>query len=204
MIVSSHTHTHTHILYLYIYIYGVRNNGWNMRTCICVSYSGDSHSAESHQGLQGNYCRNPDSDKHGAWCYTDPNTQLVWDYCRVKHCECFWRSSIGAQFAHYSRFRPLFFVFSEIIYLLCHELSPPASRPFFHASLVGSRCWQVFFPFHLLLQVSISLLFFRCTAVLCLCPSCQMFYVIPQAGVNACRPPCLRSKWRHLSFRAEF
>lgn len=28
--------------------------------------------------------------------------------------------------------------FSEIIYLLCHELSPPASRPFFHASLVGS------------------------------------------------------------------
>ncbi|XP_075886240.1 hepatocyte growth factor a [Nelusetta ayraudi] len=49
--------------------------------------SGDSHSAESHQGLQRNYCRNPDSDKHGAWCYTDPNTQLVWDYCRVKHCE---------------------------------------------------------------------------------------------------------------------
>lgn len=81
-----------------------------MRTCICVSYSGDSHSAESHQGLQRNYCRNPDSDKHGAWCYTDPNTQLVWDYCRVKHCECFWRSSIGARFAQYSRFRPLFFV----------------------------------------------------------------------------------------------
>lgn len=77
--------THTD---LYVYIYGVCNKGWNMRTCICVSYSGDSHSAESHQSLQRNYCRNPDSDKHGAWCYTDPNTRLVWDYCKVKHCEC--------------------------------------------------------------------------------------------------------------------
>lgn len=69
-------------------IYCVRNNGWKMRVCICVFYSGDSHSTESHEGLEKNYCRNPDRDKHGPWCYTNPNTRLVWDYCKLKRCEC--------------------------------------------------------------------------------------------------------------------
>uniref|UniRef100_A0A3Q2XHC6 Kringle domain-containing protein n=1 Tax=Hippocampus comes TaxID=109280 RepID=A0A3Q2XHC6_HIPCM len=54
---------------------------------ICVFYSGDSHSTLSHVGLDKNYCRNPDRDKHGPWCYTDPNTRLAWDYCKLKHCE---------------------------------------------------------------------------------------------------------------------
>ncbi|XP_070848307.1 hepatocyte growth factor-like [Chaetodon trifascialis] len=49
--------------------------------------SGDSHSTESHVGLEMNYCRNPDRDKHGPWCYTNPNNRLVWDYCKLKHCE---------------------------------------------------------------------------------------------------------------------
>ncbi|KAB5574748.1 hypothetical protein PHYPO_G00212610 [Pangasianodon hypophthalmus] len=36
--------------------------------------------------LEGSFCRNPDKDKHGPWCYT--NSSLVpWDYCTVKHCE---------------------------------------------------------------------------------------------------------------------
>ncbi|TMS03091.1 Hepatocyte growth factor [Larimichthys crocea] len=48
---------------------------------------GDSHSTESHIGLERNYCRNPDRDKHGPWCYTNPNNRLVWDYCKLKHCE---------------------------------------------------------------------------------------------------------------------
>lgn len=65
----------------------VQNNKWNMRICICVFYSGDSHSTESHEGLEKNYCRNPDRDKHGPWCYTNPNNRLVWDYCKLKHCE---------------------------------------------------------------------------------------------------------------------
>lgn len=56
--------------------------------CICVFYSEDSHSAESHEGLEKNYCRNPDRDKHGPWCYTNPNNRLVWDYCKLKRCEC--------------------------------------------------------------------------------------------------------------------
>lgn len=60
-----------------------------MRICICVFYSWDSHSTESHVGLEQNYCRNPDRDKHGPWCYTTPNNLLVWDYCKLKHCEYF-------------------------------------------------------------------------------------------------------------------
>lgn len=49
--------------------------------------SGDSHSTESHVGLERNYCRNPDRDKHSPWCYTNPNNRLAWDYCKLKHCE---------------------------------------------------------------------------------------------------------------------
>ncbi|XP_037552101.1 hepatocyte growth factor-like [Nematolebias whitei] len=49
--------------------------------------SEDSHSTVSHVGLEINYCRNPDRDKHGPWCYTSPNNRLVWDYCKLKQCE---------------------------------------------------------------------------------------------------------------------
>uniref|UniRef100_A0A8D3D128 Hepatocyte growth factor n=1 Tax=Scophthalmus maximus TaxID=52904 RepID=A0A8D3D128_SCOMX len=37
-------------------------------------------------GLEGNYCRNPDKDKHGPWCYTN-NSAIPWDYCTVKPCD---------------------------------------------------------------------------------------------------------------------
>uniref|UniRef100_A0A8C4HZC2 Hepatocyte growth factor b n=1 Tax=Dicentrarchus labrax TaxID=13489 RepID=A0A8C4HZC2_DICLA len=37
-------------------------------------------------GLEGNFCRNPDKDKHGPWCYTN-NSAIPWDYCHVKPCE---------------------------------------------------------------------------------------------------------------------
>lgn len=41
-----------------------------------------------HAGLEANFCRNPDGDSHGPWCYTlDPET--LFDYCALKRCgEC--------------------------------------------------------------------------------------------------------------------
>ncbi|XP_019807018.1 plasminogen isoform X3 [Tursiops truncatus] len=37
-------------------------------------------------GLDENYCRNPDNDKKGPWCYTtDPGTR--YDYCDIPQCE---------------------------------------------------------------------------------------------------------------------
>nr|XP_057933860.1 hepatocyte growth factor-like [Doryrhamphus excisus] len=56
--------------------------------------SGDSHSTLSHVGLERNYCRNPDRDKHGPWCYTNPNTRLSWDYCKLKHCDAATRTPL--------------------------------------------------------------------------------------------------------------
>ncbi|GAB0186942.1 plasminogen [Grus japonensis] len=37
-------------------------------------------------GLEENYCRNPDNDEKGPWCYTtDPATRF--DYCNIPECE---------------------------------------------------------------------------------------------------------------------
>jgi len=33
-----------------------------------------------------NYCRNPDNEPGGAWCYTTDSDER-WDYCQVKTCE---------------------------------------------------------------------------------------------------------------------
>ncbi|XP_045153503.1 hepatocyte growth factor-like protein isoform X7 [Echinops telfairi] len=38
-----------------------------------------------HTELEANYCRNPDRDRHGPWCYTtDPGTPF--DYCALPRC----------------------------------------------------------------------------------------------------------------------
>jgi len=51
----------------------------------CQSWS--SQTPHAHQWCQEykNYCRNPDGDSGGAWCYTtDPD--VPWEYCSVPDC----------------------------------------------------------------------------------------------------------------------
>ena len=33
-----------------------------------------------------NYCRNPEGDPRGPWCYT--TSEVKWDYCFIPQCEC--------------------------------------------------------------------------------------------------------------------
>uniref|UniRef100_A0A8D2LR25 Plasminogen n=1 Tax=Varanus komodoensis TaxID=61221 RepID=A0A8D2LR25_VARKO len=76
-------------------------NGKDYRGKIAVTVSGkscqewrlqtphkhDSFTPLTHprSGLERNYCRNPDSDNNGPWCYTkDPRT--AWEYCDIPQC----------------------------------------------------------------------------------------------------------------------
>lgn len=48
-----------------------------------------------HAPLEENFCRNPDGDSHGPWCYTtDPGT--TFDYCALRRCGEHGRHSPGA------------------------------------------------------------------------------------------------------------
>uniref|UniRef100_A0A8C9TNP9 Hepatocyte growth factor n=1 Tax=Scleropages formosus TaxID=113540 RepID=A0A8C9TNP9_SCLFO len=47
--------------------------------------SWDRNSTAAAAGLERNYCRNPDGDKHGPWCYTN-SSSLPWDYCMINFC----------------------------------------------------------------------------------------------------------------------
>uniref|UniRef100_A0A8C2WTF0 Hepatocyte growth factor n=1 Tax=Cyclopterus lumpus TaxID=8103 RepID=A0A8C2WTF0_CYCLU len=53
----------------------------------CAPWRDHSNRGMLTAGLEGSYCRNPDKDKHGLWCYTN-NSALPWDYCNIKPCEC--------------------------------------------------------------------------------------------------------------------
>ncbi|XP_038667415.1 hepatocyte growth factor-like [Scyliorhinus canicula] len=61
---------------------GVRCAPW-------INYNQDSERTASYtnsDSLVENYCRNPDADKYGPWCYTnDPLTP--WDYCAIESCD---------------------------------------------------------------------------------------------------------------------
>jgi len=45
----------------------------------------DSNFPDGSREAARNYCRNPDSDPAGPWCYTtDP--MVRWDYCDIPFC----------------------------------------------------------------------------------------------------------------------
>ncbi|XP_023647256.1 hepatocyte growth factor-like isoform X1 [Paramormyrops kingsleyae] len=57
----------------------------------CAPWDDHSRSWERNStvlaaGLEMNFCRNPDNDKHGPWCYTN-DSSVPWDYCMIKPCK---------------------------------------------------------------------------------------------------------------------
>ncbi|XP_075604620.1 plasminogen [Balearica regulorum gibbericeps] len=56
---------------------------WAEKTPHNPNYTPEKH---PNAGLEENYCRNPDGDERGPWCYTtDPGTRF--DYCNIPDCE---------------------------------------------------------------------------------------------------------------------
>ncbi|KAK1154603.1 plasminogen-like [Acipenser oxyrinchus oxyrinchus] len=46
-----------------------------------------SPNANPDAGLHNNYCRNPNNDEAGPWCYTS-SPEVRWEYCDVPMCGC--------------------------------------------------------------------------------------------------------------------
>ena len=64
---------------------------WNLTATGKCCHSWDSREPEftnaTRTGIDGNYCRNPDSKKGvGPWCYTDDN-RIVWESCGLPLCQ---------------------------------------------------------------------------------------------------------------------
>ncbi|XP_075409978.1 plasminogen isoform X2 [Tenrec ecaudatus] len=62
---------------------GVACQKWSDTSPHVPNYTPGSSPSE---GLEENYCRNPDNDEKGPWCYTT-NPELRYDYCDIPECE---------------------------------------------------------------------------------------------------------------------
>ena len=72
---------------------GILSKTWSGKTCQrwdsqsphVHSYTDDTVFSDGSVSHANNYCRSPDGDPGGPWCYTtDPDTQL--QYCDVPFC----------------------------------------------------------------------------------------------------------------------
>ncbi|XP_052025692.1 plasminogen [Apodemus sylvaticus] len=62
---------------------GVACQKWSATSPHVPKFSPSTH---PNEGLEENYCRNPDNDEEGPWCYTtDPDKRF--DYCDIPECE---------------------------------------------------------------------------------------------------------------------
>ncbi|XP_069331811.1 hepatocyte growth factor-like protein isoform X3 [Eulemur rufifrons] len=62
---------------------GVQCQHWSAQTPHKPQFTPTS---APHSQLEENFCRNPDRDSHGPWCYTmDPGTPF--DYCALQRCD---------------------------------------------------------------------------------------------------------------------
>ncbi|XP_043742382.1 hepatocyte growth factor-like protein isoform X4 [Cervus elaphus] len=69
---------------------GIRCQNWSAETPHKPQFK---HTSAPHAPLEENFCRNPDGDSHGPWCYTmDPGTPF--DYCALRRCDDDQQSSI--------------------------------------------------------------------------------------------------------------
>lgn len=76
------------VLLFWICSFGINDDveRWVIGSCVFGCLSSGERGVQIG-GLEGSYCRNPDKDKHGPWCYTN-NSAVPWDYCHIKPCEC--------------------------------------------------------------------------------------------------------------------
>uniref|UniRef100_A0A8C3R5B4 Kringle domain-containing protein n=1 Tax=Cyanoderma ruficeps TaxID=181631 RepID=A0A8C3R5B4_9PASS len=62
---------------------GIPCQKWAEKTPHKPNYTPEKY---PNAGLEENYCRNPDADPSGPWCYTtDPAKRF--DYCAIPECE---------------------------------------------------------------------------------------------------------------------
>lgn len=61
---------------------GVTCQRWDSQTPHAHTLTSDTH---PKAGLDENFCRNPDGEPRGPWCYTT-SSKKRWDYCDVPSC----------------------------------------------------------------------------------------------------------------------
>lgn len=66
---------------------GIECQRWDSQTPNEHSRSHAAYFPEKYLADAANYCRNPDSESEGPWCYTmSLNTR--WEFCDVPLCKC--------------------------------------------------------------------------------------------------------------------